>query len=78
MMTPYRRVYNAIGFSIFGLALGIISVMLSPGLGVRGIVMPWVLVGVAYMFVSMVLDVVILILEKRQGARRPPLEPDEF
>jgi hypothetical protein len=77
MMTPYRRVYNAVGFSIFGLALGIVSVMLAPGLGVRGVLMPWVLVGIGYMFVSMVLDIVILILEKRQGAR-PPVEPDEF
>jgi hypothetical protein len=52
---------GCVGF-ILGMNIFILSAFLGQGLGIMGWLLPSVLIGVAYMFVLMMLDVVLLLM----------------
>lgn len=65
----YQRVYRLVGFSLIGFVDAVISVALSRALGVVGLLLPSVLIGIAYFFVVVGLDFLIFFLELRNGSR---------
>jgi hypothetical protein len=66
-MSNYRRLYRYFGFVMIGLVLFIISLGLIPALGLFGFILPWLLVGISYLVVVVILDTVIDWLEERIG-----------
>jgi protein-S-isoprenylcysteine O-methyltransferase Ste14 len=65
----YRQVYRVVNFTILGACLLVISLMLTPGLGWIGFVLPWLLVAAAYLLVTVALDVIIERLQRVAAAR---------
>ena len=66
-MSSYQRAYRIAGFGSIGLILMIFSVALSRSLGLTGFLLPWLLVGIAYLVVDVLLELLIDALELRAG-----------
>jgi hypothetical protein len=71
----YRRVFRAVNYVVLGGCLLVVSLMLKPGLGWFGFALPWLLVGAAYLFVTIILDIIIYWL-RRMAAERGQAERD--
>jgi hypothetical protein len=65
----YQRAYRMVGYCCIGFVILVFSVALSRSLGVVGLILPSLLIGAAYVVVSFLLDVLIYVLELRNGKR---------
>ncbi len=63
----YHRAYRIFGFGSLGFVVLVFSVALSRALGVIGLILPSLLIGIVYLFITTVLDVVIDLLEIRHA-----------
>ena len=66
----YQRAYRLVGYCCIGFVVLVISVALSRSLGLFGLLLPSMLIGAAYAVVSFLLDVLIYVLELRNGSRK--------
>lgn len=66
----YERAYRITGFALIGFVDLVFSIALSRSLGLAGLVLPSMLLFVAYVGVECVLDLVIMALDYRNRTSR--------
>jgi hypothetical protein len=66
----YQRAYRITGFALIGFVDLVFSIALSRSMGLTGLILPSMMLFVAYLAVECVLDLLIMFLDYRNRAPR--------